>query len=72
MSARPRGFVEHWAPREETQALLGTIASVLDQYAEQLPLTIRQLFCILVGRHQYSKAERKNEARQAVLSLLDG
>jgi hypothetical protein len=49
MSARPRGFIDHWAPRPETHELLGKILRVLDHYVGQLPLTIRQIFYILVA-----------------------
>jgi hypothetical protein len=34
---------------------------VLDEYVEQLPLTLRQIFYILVGRHAYEKTERAYE-----------
>jgi hypothetical protein len=77
MSARPRGFIDHWAPRPETHELLGTILRVLEHYVGQLPLTIRQIFYILVGRHSFEKTEKAydrlaellNKARRA--SLVD-
>jgi len=61
MSARARGFIEAWHPRAETWELLCRIKQVLDEYVEQLPLTLRQIFCILVGRHAYEKTERAYE-----------
>jgi hypothetical protein len=61
MSARARGFIEAWHPRAETWELLCRIKQVLDEYVEQLPLTLRQIFYILVGRHAYEKTERAYE-----------
>jgi hypothetical protein len=61
MSARARGFIEAWHPRAETWELLCRIKQVLGEYVEQLPLTLRQIFYILVGRHAYEKTERAYE-----------
>jgi hypothetical protein len=55
MGARPRGFIDRWQPRAETQALLDQVIRVLAEYAEQLPLTLRQIFCRLVGAYGYQK-----------------
>ena len=44
MSARPRGFITDWRPRPETLAVLSQVEAVLVEYAEQLPLTLRQIF----------------------------
>jgi hypothetical protein len=59
MTARARGFIE-WRPHAETWELLHRIRHVLDEYVEQLPLTLRQIFYILVG-HAYEKTERAYE-----------
>ena len=61
MPARARGVIEAWHPRAETGELLCRIKQVLDEYVEQLPLTLRQIFYILVGRHAYEKTERAYE-----------
>jgi len=61
MTARARGFIEAWRPRAETWELLYRVRHVLDEYVEQLPLTLRQIFYILVGRHAYEKTERAYE-----------
>ena len=79
MSARARGFIEAWHPRAETWELLCRIKQVLDEYVEQLPLTLRQIFYILVGRHAYEKTERAyerqcetlNKARRAKVVDMD-
>ena len=79
MSARARGFIEAWHPRAETWELLSRIRQVLDEYVEQLPLTLRQIFYILVGRHAYEKTERAyerlcetlNKARRAKVVDMD-
>lgn len=75
MSARPRGFITDWRPRPETLALLNQAKAVLVEYAEQLPLTLRQIFYRLVGVYAYEKSEQAykrltellNKARRAGL-----
>jgi len=71
---RPRGFAT-WKPQGKTLALLAQIETVLDEYAEYLPLTIRQVFYRLVGKFGYDKTEHAysrlcetfNRARRAGL-----
>jgi hypothetical protein len=58
--SRVRGFAP-WSPRPDTLALLETIRSVLVEYAEYLPLTLRQIFYRLVGAHNYEKTEQAYE-----------
>lgn len=73
MSARPRGFITDWRPRPETLAVLSQVEAVLVEYAEQLPLTLRQIFYRLVGVYAYEKSEQAykrltelmNKARRA-------
>ena len=55
---RPRGFIEAWKPRPETEALLVQIDAVLDEYRAYMPLTIRQIFYRLVGAHGYVKTKK--------------
>jgi hypothetical protein len=79
VSARPRGFIEDWCPRPATKELLETIAGILAAYWNELPLTLRQLFYILVGRHSFEKTELAydrlgelmNKARRARLVAMD-
>jgi hypothetical protein len=66
-----------WTPRAKTLPLLENVRDVLDQYAEQLPLTLRQIFYRLVAAYGYEKTENAysnlgetiNRARRA--SLID-
>ena len=75
---RPRGFVD-WKPQAATLALLDQVRGVLDEYADYLPLTVRQVFYRLVGAHGYDKTERAyerlgealNRARRAELIDMD-
>jgi hypothetical protein len=75
---RVRGFAE-WRPTEETQQLLAQVEAVLTEYAEYLPLTLRQVFYRLVGAHGFEKTERAyarlgetiNRARRARLIDMD-
>jgi hypothetical protein len=55
MRARPRGFIDGWKPRAETQALLDQVIRVLAEYGEQLPLPLRQIFYRLVGAYGYQE-----------------
>jgi hypothetical protein len=54
---RVRGFAK-WAPRRETLTLLETVHAILVEYADHLPLTLRQIFYRLVGAHGYVKTEQ--------------
>ena len=54
---RARGFIDDWSPRNKTRALLNQVQAVLDEYADHLPLTNRQIFYRLVGKHDYPKTE---------------
>jgi hypothetical protein len=79
MSPRPRGFIADWTPTAATLALVDQVQGVLDEYAKQLPLTLRQIFYRLVGAHGYEKTERAykrlseamNKARRARLIGMD-
>jgi hypothetical protein len=53
---RPRGYAP-WRPQAKTRELLGAVDAVLDEYAEHLPLTVRQIFYRLVGEFGYEKTE---------------
>lgn len=75
---RPRGFAP-WAPRAEARALVADVLEVLDEYADYLPLTLRQVFYRLVGTRGYPKDEKAyarllenmNRARRAELVPFD-
>jgi hypothetical protein len=54
---RPKGYAA-WRPHRETEVLLAQVAAVLDEYDDQLPLTVRQIFYRLVGAYAYEKTER--------------
>jgi hypothetical protein len=54
---RPRGMAP-WSPQPATMAILKMVLAVLEEYAEHLPLTVRQIFYRLVGAHGYDKTER--------------
>jgi hypothetical protein len=57
---RPKGYAP-WRPQRETRTLLEAVGRVLDEYAEQLPLTVRQIFYRLVGVGAIDKTERAYE-----------
>ena len=55
-NTRVRGLAP-WSPKEATLAVIDQVTQVLDEYAEYLPLTARQVFYRLVGAHGYDKTE---------------
>jgi hypothetical protein len=77
-TTRVRGFAP-WSPRPATQQLIADIKRVLADYAEHLPLTLRQIFYVLVGRDRLDKTENAydrlcetaNRARRASLLAAD-
>ena len=74
VTTRVRGLAL-WQPQHRTRDLLGMVQAVLVEYAEYLPLTVRQIFYRLVGAHGYGKTEQAyarlgehlNRARRAGL-----
>lgn len=55
---RPRGYVASWRPQAKTEALLLNVDMILAEYADHLPLTVRQIFYRLVGAFGFPKTER--------------
>jgi hypothetical protein len=77
---RPRGFIEDWNPRQQTLQLVESVQAILDDNSDILPLTLRQIFYMLVSRIGYEKTERDyqrlcetmNKARRArLISMFD-
>ena len=66
-TTRHRGFAL-WRPQQRTRDLLDTVQAVLAEYAEQLPLTLRQIFYRLVARHGFDKTEPAYERLGNVLN----
>ena len=56
-ATRVRGF-SPWRPQRRAQALLEQVRAVLDEYANYLPLTVRQIFYRLVGAHEFEKTQK--------------
>jgi hypothetical protein len=75
---RVRGLAQ-WSPPEKTLALIVQVRAVLDEYADHLPLTPRQIFYRLVGAYFFPKDEKAysrlgvvlNRARRAGLIPFD-
>ena len=53
---RPKGYAA-WRPQAKTRALLEQVNLVIDEYADYLPLTVRQVFYRLVGSFGFEKTE---------------
>ena len=77
-TTRVRGFAP-WSPGADTRDVLKLVRLVLIEYADYLPLTVRQIFYRLVGVHDYEKTEQGykrlgeilNRARRAGLVSFD-
>ncbi len=54
---RPRGYAP-WKPQKKTRVVLDQVVSILNEYEDHLPLTVRQVFYRLVGAYGYPKDER--------------
>lgn len=57
---RPKGYAT-WRPQAKSKALLVQIEAVFAEYADYLPLTVRQIFYRLVGAFGYDKTEQAYE-----------
>jgi hypothetical protein len=78
MTTRVRGLAP-WTPQRATRDLLDAVRSVLVEYRNYRPLTVRQIFYRLVGAHNYDKTENAysrlgehlNRARRAGIIRFD-
>src|SRR4051794_27024891 len=57
---RPKGYAA-WRPQTKSRVLLASVHEILEEYVQQLPLTVRQIFYRLVGAHGYDKTEAAYE-----------
>lgn len=57
---RPKGY-SPWRPRAATEAVLEQVKEILEAYRSHLPLTIRQVFYLLVAGHGFPKTEQAYE-----------
>ncbi|MEV1005038.1 hypothetical protein [Nonomuraea sp. NPDC050202] len=55
---RPRGPQPHWRPKRETLRILTAVDAVLDRYRDHLPVSLRQLFYVLLSDGVLAKSER--------------
>jgi hypothetical protein len=77
--SRPRGFIENWKPKPHVHELICNVVSVIADNYDILPLTLRQIFYLLVSNHNYDKTERAysrlcetmNKARRAQFIGMD-
>lgn len=53
---RPKGYY-NWRPQAPARALIDQVRDVLEEYADHLPLTVRQIFYRLVATTGYPKDE---------------
>jgi hypothetical protein len=73
-----RGFI-NWTPNTNSRQLLVKVASVLGEYIDLLPLSIRQVYYRLIAVHGYPKSDKAygaliylmGKARRAQYELVD-
>jgi hypothetical protein len=55
---RPVGYIDDWKPYRKTQIMLGQVQSILEEYAEHLPLTVRQVYYRMVAAYRHPKGKQ--------------
>lgn len=55
---RPKGWIRGWRPQTKTRKVLDQVSEILVDYSAQTPLTIRQIFYVLVARYLFEKTEK--------------
>ncbi|MFC9431507.1 hypothetical protein [Streptomyces sp. NPDC056987] len=55
---RPRGPQPRWRPKRETLRVLDAVDAILDRYRDHLPVSLRQLFYVLLSNGVLEKSER--------------
>jgi len=53
-----KGYYPQWNPQKKTKILLDQVNEIFETYSDHLPLTLRQVFYILVANYQYKKTEK--------------
>jgi hypothetical protein len=63
---RKRGFVS-WRPQAKSQVLLDQVQQVLAEYADHLPLSVRQIYYRMVAVHGLPKTEAASDTLEGIL-----
>jgi hypothetical protein len=63
-----RGYLADWRPKGKTEIMLGQVKSILEEYADNLPLTIRQIYYRVIGEFRHPKGK---EFERSLYTLLD-
>ena len=67
-TTRDRGWVENYKPYKKTLERIAEVEAVLETYSAQVPLTIRQIFYVLVTQKKLDKTEKAYNALIETLS----
>ena len=86
-TTRPRGFIDNWTPQQHVRRLIGDVYDILQDNRDILPLTLRQIFYMLVSAYnsedvqgyKFDKTEKSykrlcetmNKARRARMISMD-
>lgn len=55
---RPRGFIYGYTPTVDSMMLINQVQTILDDERDYLPLTLRQIFYMMVSRYNFDKTEK--------------
>lgn len=69
MPNKIKGYHPEWNPHKKTRVLLRQVDEIFVGYRAQLPLTLRQVFYILVANYGYKKTENAYENLGNTLGL---
>ena len=64
-----RGYLDDWTPTKKIQIMLGRAQNILDEYADQLPLTCRQIYYRMIAEFSYPKGKEFEGSLYRALKL---
>jgi hypothetical protein len=53
----PAGYYREWKPSQKSKILLGQVTNILDEYADYLPLTVRQVYYRMIAAFKHEKGD---------------
>ncbi len=65
----PAGYYREWRPSSKSKIMLGRVKCILDEYAEYLPLTVRQIYYRMIAAFKYEKGDTFKDALYAMMVL---
>jgi hypothetical protein len=63
-----RGYLDDWKPLDATKIMPGRVKQIIEEYADQLPLTVRQIYYRMIAQWHYPKGK---EFESSLYGMLD-